>query len=55
MISRSSPFRRAAGLVGVVAILAACTSSGASVAPSTAASQAAPSTAASEAAPSTAA
>ena len=52
MISRSSPFRRVAGLVGVVAIAAACTSSGASVAPSTgtAASQAAPSTAASQAA-----
>ena len=52
MISRSSPFRRIAGLVGVVAIAAACTSSGASVAPSTgtAASQAAPSTAASQAA-----
>jgi ribose transport system substrate-binding protein len=52
MISRSSPFRRLAGLVGAVAIAAACTSSGASVAPSTAtaASQAAPSTAASQAA-----
>ncbi|HEY8437179.1 MAG TPA: substrate-binding domain-containing protein, partial [Candidatus Limnocylindrales bacterium] len=54
MISRSSPFRRGAGLMAVVAILTACTSSGASVAPSVApASQAAPpSTAASESAPS---
>ena len=52
MISRSSPFRRVAGLVGAVVIAAACTSSGASTAPSasSAASQAAPSTAASEAA-----